>query len=255
MVRWYKEKNVVFKLKNTTYEEDVAIWKEWSHRKDPDIDFEQYFPGRVVDFPLKQGDKIEDINGNVKMVEDCRYLKRKKFKELFPKLSLTVKYIRVILIGGLEYNYRFSKTSNDRIKDFIQLNNGKIPPTYLKQTYYPNESPMKMYQIKPISDEEANRWKKEKLDASIEDTGTSKSPSSKSPSPDEEISVPGVDNTTEFERNFVDKMKSLPDKFSQKKFCKAWVATVAKYGKIEEYTQKNQKVEERGKELYRKYCN
>ena len=248
MVTWYKEKTVVFKLKDTAVKEDFAIWKGWKFRNDTVND---YAPdGGETKYPLKEGGSIKGTDGKVYMVEDAKFLKKGDFIQLFPKLAKNTKYIRVILIGGLEYNYRFGTTANKAINDFIALSEGVVPVKYLKQTYFPNAAPAQMYQISIVSDIEAKEWETNNLQDTVEKTGTSK-PAVEIQKEKLAIEMPSLGTEmSQFEIAFVDQLKAMPTKFDQDKFVKAFVATAATQGKIAEYTNKGQNIEARGQWLY-----
>jgi len=252
MVQWYKEKTFVFKLKNLVVQEEYVLWKAWDKRNEEITDYSP--TQQVMKFPLREGDQLVGSDGKVYLVEDTKWMKTAVFKQIFPKLNRQTKYIRTVLVGGLEYKYRFGSTVNNAINSLIGLNQGMLPQTYLKQTFFPNEAPSKMYQLTAISVEDAKAWEKLALPTTVEQTGAPKSQSSIEKE-QIEVQLGKKSELTEFEQQFLDNLKALPNKLEEQKFVKAFVATSAKYGKVAEYTSKDINIEERGKALFDNYYN
>jgi len=254
MVTWYKEKTLVFKLKDTVSTEDFCIWKGWSSRTESDDKFIQYFPSGVVKFPIKGiTEAITGVDGKVYTLEQCSRMKNKDFLALFPLLNRQYKQIREILIGGLEYKYAFGVTANEAIKNLIAMNAGVVPTAYIKQTYFANEAPAKKYQIKILLPDEAKKWEADNLkpENTTVMTGQSKSDSSIKK---EEMMIEGVSlvksDISKFELGFIDQLKAMPTKLEKPSFLKAFIATAAKYGEVANYTKDNININERAEWLY-----
>ena len=249
MVNWYREKTVVFKLKDTVSEIDYCIWKAWSNKNDPDADFIKYFPSGVVKFPIKVlTDAVTGIDGNVYTVEQSSRMKTKQFKEIFPSLNRQYKNVRVVLIGGLEYKYAFSSTSNEALKNLVAMNAGVVPAAYIKQTYFVNEAPMKKYQITVVQEADAKTWEATMLKPEDTTIITGQSKSNDSIKKDE-MKIEGVSlvktDISKFELGFIDQLKAMPNKLDKAGFTKAFIATAAKYGEVVKYTKDGVNINER----------
>ena len=250
MVNWYKGKTFVFKLKDTLVKEDFCLWKAWKNTSD----CSHHFVDGVEKFPLKEGMSVKGVDEKVYMVEDTKFINKKVWGSIFPALSKSSTFIRTVLIGGLEYNYRFKKSLNDQIIALIGLSGGEVPKAHLKQTFFPNETPSKMYQLKPVSITEATTWEGENLEATSAQTGTSKSVDSLQKDA-QKIEIAGItpSSLTAFEQGFIDQIKALPNKLDESVFAKSFIVTAGKYGEAEKYSAKQINITDRAKILFKKY--
>lgn len=149
MVDWFKEKNMTFQLKDMGVQEDFTIWKAWDKRSEVMKDG----AGNEMQFPIRKG-QLTTVKNEIKEFDDIKWMKKKDFEEAFmgedgkPNLSRNTRYIRNILVGGIEYKYGFTKTGNDKVVDLINSVQalGQNPLTVnFQQTFDKSQSPANMY--------------------------------------------------------------------------------------------------------------
>lgn len=146
MAEWYKEKNMVFRLSTLDVNTDFSIWKAWDKRSEEIKDKD----GNVMKFPIKQG-QLTDIDGKVYEVADIKFIPNKDFKEKFPNLSRNFRFIRNVIIDKKEYAYGFTKTSNSKILELLDMAKmSKQDPLSceFKQEFNNDKSPAEKYSLK-----------------------------------------------------------------------------------------------------------
>mgnify|MGYP001593856350 CR=1 FL=1 len=111
---YLKDKSMKFRLLNLEVRPDFAIWKSWEKRgedmKDP--------AGNPMKFPIRDG-VLTNVKGELKEVADLRFMPNKDFKEQYPTLSRKFSFNRQVVVNGVEYTYRFTITSDRRLKEKI----------------------------------------------------------------------------------------------------------------------------------------
>lgn len=139
-----KEKNIEFSLIDETAYEDTSIWAPYNHTADI-LDSK----GNVLTFPIKDG-QVEGKDGKMHEFETIKTMPNFIFKQIFPHISRQIRYIRIILIAGVEVYYQFCMSANKQLNNLIQgikVQEGDITQIVFKQTFTKEVSPQNMYSI------------------------------------------------------------------------------------------------------------
>ena len=111
---YLRDKSMKFRLVNLDVRPEFAIWKAWDRRGDEVKDS----AGNVMKFPVRDG-VLTNSKGELKEVTDLRFMPNKDFKEQYPTLARKFSFCRQVVVGGVEYTYRFTITANNRLKEKI----------------------------------------------------------------------------------------------------------------------------------------
>ena len=111
---YLKDKNFKFRLRNLDVRPDFAIWKVWDKRGNELKDN----AGNVMKFPIRDG-VLTNSKGELKEVADLRFMPNNDFREQYPTLSRKFSFCRQVVVDGVEYTYRFTVTSDRRLKEKI----------------------------------------------------------------------------------------------------------------------------------------
>lgn len=142
---WLREKNISFKLANLEAKEDFTIWKAWDKRNEVIKDS----AGNEMKFPIRSG-QLVDSEGNIQEFDKVKYLKKDVFERLFPNFSRNTRFIREIIINDTHYNYGFTQSANNKLKELIAtLIITKVDPLTMtfKQTYNASAAPVNKYNV------------------------------------------------------------------------------------------------------------
>ena len=146
---YLKDKNIKFRLVNLDFRPDFAIWKSWDKRGEEMKDT----AGNIMKFPIRDG-ILTNIKGELKEVADLRFMPNKDFKEQYPLYARKFAYNRQVVVGGIEYTYRFTRTADNRLKEkiFDLQTMGKDPlKTEFEQNHDASKSASEQYSMKIVA--------------------------------------------------------------------------------------------------------
>lgn len=237
MADFYKgEKNIVFKLKDLEVVEDFKLWQGWKQELSEAESLAQYKV--VLQFPIREG-QLPGVDGTPRDVQTViKFMKRADFMVQYPKLGKRTQYIRNIIIGGIEYRYGFSKTSNDKLNAMLALTPGQIPNVFFQQVFDKNKSASAMYdvivaeagKVGPVTPPVTPTQPVVPL------TSNSNPPQAVSPTPSPPASSPpaSVGGLSDGEKTILAGIKGLATKLTQGQFIKVFSKNLVKpeYGGI-----------------------
>lgn len=149
MTTYLKDKNIKFRLRNLEVRPDFSIWKSWDKRTE---DFKDS-AGNVMKFPVRDG-VITNNKGELKEVADIKFMPNKDFKEQYVGYVRKFQFLRQVVVNGVEYNYRFTTTSNNKLNDKIadlKMMGKDALKTEFEQVFDGTKSMVDMYAIKIIT--------------------------------------------------------------------------------------------------------
>lgn len=251
MAEWYKEKNMIFKLKDLIVNDDFKLWKAYQ-TEFPDAEQTAQY-GVVLQFPVKEG-QLPGTDGVSRDVQtQIKYLKKDEFEKCYPKLGKRTQYIRVIIVAGVEYNYGFSKTSNDKLNAMLAMSPGQLPDVDFKQTFDKNLPPASMYNVIVATADEVGKQVAPQPTAtaalSHNPTQPVTPPAIPSSGGNQAVSPPQVQpvqtkssgnviassvGLSDGEKTILASVKGLPNKLTQEQFIKVFTKNLGKveFGKI-----------------------
>lgn len=237
MAEWYKEKNMVFKLKDLVVNEDFKLWI--AYQTDfPDAEQTAQY-GVVLQFPIKEG-QLPGTDGQIRDVQtQIKYLKKTEFEKLYPKLGKRTQYIRTIIVAGVEYNYGFSKTSNDKLNAMLAMSPGSLPDVDFKQTFDKNLPPANMYNVIVATADEVGKQvapaptvaptvPTQPVSPLVKPQVTSQVVSPKPSAPVQEKSLLAAGALSDGEKTILASVKGLPNKLTQEQFIKVFTKNLGK---------------------------
>lgn len=228
MTEFYKEKNFCFKLKDITVTEQFSLWIGWKQQLTDEEMIKQY--GIVLQFPVKEG-QLQGIDGVPRdVLTQIKFMKKPDFEAQYPKLGKNTRYLRNIIVNGVEYRFGFSKTSNDKLNAMLSLQPGVIPQNVFKQTFDVNKTAAQMYDITVATPEETST-------ANVVPTAPVQQPIATPPpvaqpqvaqQPVATASMITATGLTDGEKTILSSVKGLPNKLDKDKFIKVFVQNLTK---------------------------
>lgn len=145
---YIKEKNIEFSLANLDEYEEVSIWQTYDKKGQEIVDCK----GTVLQFPIKDG-VLYDKDGVERPFDKLVKMPNPIFRALFPNLTKNKRFLRTIIIEGVECYYNFTQSANNRLKEQIETlqNMGQNPLKVLfKQSFNKDAKANDMYKISVI---------------------------------------------------------------------------------------------------------
>jgi len=145
MSQFVRDKDIEFSLADLEVYQDFTIWQDFKHKGQEMRDSK----GNILQFPVRDG-ALYDKDGKERLFDDIIKMPPFIFKTCFPNLSLNTRYVRKIIITGVEVFYAFPKIVNRRLEALMEdaKRMGQDPlKLVFKQMYHSNNPPMNKYTL------------------------------------------------------------------------------------------------------------